>query len=77
MIATLKAGALAQGYSGDLWRLARVGETLTGRRYCRSGVWRLGLLPPLVVAIESLTPNSKRVCALPRPIHSTSGACSE
>src|SRR6201989_2988698 len=32
----LKVGALAQGYSSDLWTLARVGkliETLTGQRY--------------------------------------------
>jgi transposase len=39
-----RLGALAQGYSSDLWTLARVGrliETLTGQRYCESGVWRL------------------------------------
>ena len=44
LIAALKAGALAQGYSSDLWTLGRVGkliETLTGQRYCESGVWRL------------------------------------
>jgi len=44
LIAALKAGALAQGYSTDLWTLARVGrliETLIGRRYSESGVWRL------------------------------------
>jgi|SRR5690349_6702610 transposase len=44
LIAALKAGALAQGYSTDLWTLARVGkliENLTGQRYCESGVWRL------------------------------------
>jgi transposase len=44
LIAALKAGAAAQGYSTDLWTLARVGrliETLIGRRYCESGVWRL------------------------------------
>ena len=44
LVAALKAGALAQGYSSDLWTLARVGkliETLTGQRYCESGVWRL------------------------------------
>ena len=43
-LAALKAGALAQGYSSDLWTLGRVGkliETLTGQRYCESGVWRL------------------------------------
>ena len=43
-VAALKAGALAQGYSSDLWTLGRVGkliETLTGQRYCESGVWRL------------------------------------
>ena len=32
---------------------------------------------PLVVATETLTPNSKRVLALPLPMHSTSGACRE
>jgi transposase len=44
LITALKAGALTQGYSTDLWTLARVGkliETLTGQRYCESGVWRL------------------------------------
>jgi transposase len=44
LISALKAGALAQGYSSDLWTLGRVGElieTLTGQRYCESGVWRL------------------------------------
>jgi transposase len=44
LMAGLKAGARAQGYSTDLWTLARVGkliETLTGQRYCESGVWRL------------------------------------
>ena len=44
LINALKAGALAQGYSSDLWTLGRVGkliETLTGQRYCESGVWRL------------------------------------
>jgi transposase len=44
LTAALKAGALAQGYSTDLWTLTRVGkliESLTGRRYCESGVWRL------------------------------------
>src|SRR6185437_332256 len=44
LMAALKAGALAQGYSSDLWTLGRVGkliETLTGQRYCESGVWRL------------------------------------
>ena len=44
LIAALKAGALAQGYSSDLWTLGRVGkliETLTGQRYSESGVWRL------------------------------------
>jgi transposase len=44
LIAALKAGALAQGYSSDLWTLGRVGkliEMLTGQRYCESGVWRL------------------------------------
>ena len=44
LIAALKAGSLAQGYSSDLWTLGRVGkliETLTGQRYCESGVWRL------------------------------------
>jgi transposase len=44
LIVALKAGALAQGYSSDLWTLGRVGkliETLTGQRYCESGVWRL------------------------------------
>jgi transposase len=44
LIAALKAGALAHGYSSDLWTLGRVGkliETLTGKRYCESGVWRL------------------------------------
>jgi transposase len=44
LIAALKAGALVQGYGTDLWTLARVGkliESLTGRRYCESGVWRL------------------------------------
>lgn len=44
LMAALKAGALAQGYSTDLWTLPRVGkliETLTGQRYCESGVWRL------------------------------------
>jgi hypothetical protein len=30
----------------------------------------------LVVANEPLTPNSKRVRALPLPMHSISGACS-
>jgi transposase len=40
----LKAGALSQGYSSDLWTLGRVSkliETLTGQRYSESGVWRL------------------------------------
>ena len=40
----LKAGALSQGYSSDLWTLGRVGkliEKLTGQRYSESGVWRL------------------------------------
>lgn len=44
LMAALKAGALAQGYSTDLWTLPRIGkliETLTGQRYCESGVWRL------------------------------------
>lgn len=44
LIAALKTGALAQGYSTDLWTLPRVGkliETLTGRRYSESGAWRL------------------------------------
>jgi transposase len=44
LITALKAGALAHGYSSDLWTLGRVGkviETLTGQRYCESGVWRL------------------------------------
>ena len=44
LIAALKAGALAQGCNTDLWTLARVGrliETLIGRRYSESGVWRL------------------------------------
>jgi transposase len=44
LIAALKSGALAQGYSTDLWTLARVGklvETVCGQRYCESGVWRL------------------------------------
>ena len=44
LITALKAGALSQGYSSDLWTLRRVGkliETLTGQRYCESGVWRL------------------------------------
>src|SRR5690242_17724362 len=44
LIAALKAGALAQRYSSDLWTSGRVGkliETLTGQRYCESGVWRL------------------------------------
>jgi transposase len=44
LIAALKAGAPVQGYSSDLWTLGRIGkliETLTGQRYCESGVWRL------------------------------------
>jgi transposase len=44
LITALKAGALWQGYSSDLWALGRVGkliETLTGQRYSESGVWRL------------------------------------
>jgi transposase len=44
LIAALKGGALAAGYSTDLWTLARVGkliEELTGQQYCESGVWRL------------------------------------
>jgi len=44
LITALKVGALAHGYSSDLWTLGRVGkliETLTGQRYCESGVWRL------------------------------------
>lgn len=44
LISALKAGALVQGYSSDLWTLGRVGkliEKLTGQRYCESGVWRL------------------------------------
>ena len=44
LIAALKAGVLSQGYSSDLWTLRRIGkliETLTGRRYSESGVWRL------------------------------------
>jgi transposase len=44
LITALKAGALAHGYSSDLWTLRRVGkliEALTGQRYCESGVWRL------------------------------------
>jgi len=44
LIAALKAGALLQGYSSDLWTLGRLGkliETLTGQRYSESGVWRL------------------------------------
>ena len=44
LVTALKAGALAQGYSTDLWTLARVAkliEELTGIRYSESGVWRL------------------------------------
>jgi transposase len=44
LLAALKAGALAQGYSTDPWTLARVGkliEELSGIRYSESGVWRL------------------------------------
>jgi hypothetical protein len=32
---------------------------------------------PLVVATETLTPNAKRVLALPLPMHASSGACRE
>jgi hypothetical protein len=48
-VAALKAGALAQGYSSDLWTLGRVGkliETLTGQRYCESGVCSSGWASP-------------------------------
>ncbi len=44
LLAALKAGALAQGYSTDPWTLACVGkliEELSGIRYSESGVWRL------------------------------------
>ncbi len=44
LVAALKAGALAQGYSTDLWTLARVGkliEEISGQQYSESGVWRL------------------------------------
>lgn len=44
LLTALKAGALAQGYSTDLWTLARVGKLikeLSGIRYSESGVWRL------------------------------------
>src|SRR3954454_21865176 len=39
LIAALKAGALAQGYSSDLWTLGRVGKLI--ETLCESGVWRL------------------------------------
>ncbi len=44
LVAALEAGALAQGYSTDLWTLARVGrliEKISGEQYSESGVWRL------------------------------------
>ena len=44
LIGALQAGALAQGYATNLWTLARVGrliETISGKRYSESGVWRL------------------------------------
>ena len=44
LVAALAAGAMAQGYSTDLWTLARVGkliEKISGKRYSESGVWRL------------------------------------
>ena len=44
LVAALEAGALAQGYSTDLWTLARVGrliEKISGEHYSESCVWRL------------------------------------
>jgi transposase len=44
VVAALEAGALAQGYSTDLWTLRRVGrliEKISGEQYSESGVWRL------------------------------------
>jgi transposase len=44
LVAALEAGALAQGYSTDLWTLRRVGrliEKISGEQYSESGVWRL------------------------------------
>src|SRR5689334_9073799 len=35
LMAALKAGALAQGYSSDLWTLGRVGKLKIGRASCR------------------------------------------
>lgn len=44
LVDALEASALAQGYTTDLWTLARVGkliEKISGKRYSESGVWRL------------------------------------
>lgn len=44
LVATLTAGAQAQGYASDLWTLARVAKliaTMTGKHYSPSGAWRV------------------------------------